>query len=531
MKRIILILFAFLSLSCSSVLAQSKNISESRMGQEDRKADLGGKCGVLLLSKCSDLVISVINASEAKITPRGKGGSGLFEYEVIIDRNDTPNPNLEISRRGDVNRRKFVAKIRPDYLTAYLIEELERPIIMENQTTSTDVILDETLAEVEITSALTDLSVDCHPSLGATVTRSKKKSDESINIISVKIPIANINNAKKKVSDLRDSYKALYDKVYAQTGKQNDKDFDTLDNLEEELQDAEQTLAAMYVISVYGKETNRLEITVEGMGPRCKQCYGILLMKTVVREHVSKCSGMLEEGSRLFSARKYDEAKRAFSNALTAGDTPQDLIPAINSNIAQCDSCILYENLTKAALLKIKELKERNTVTQADVSQYYNAAIEFMKITEKYNPCEYYTNIINTLETYVENMPLAMKFTVVKWVVDRISAYEAGPFPGIDVWAYYGSATPRQTEYSSDRKFRNLTSKNAAQYKRIGVTGTDGVIDMELMRKSLPTGFFFRHIIDDRKTDIVYKDMAEVMQQSKGEYQKRQIRLKMYIKK
>ncbi len=501
------------------------------MGQEDRMADLDGKCGVLLLSKCNDLVISVINASETKVTPRGKGRSGLFEYEVIVDMNDTPNPNLEVSRRGDVNRHKFVAKIRPDYFTAYLIEEVERPIAMEDQTTSTDAILDETLAEVEITSAIADLSVDCHPSLGATITRSKKKADESINIISVKIPVANINNAKKKVKDLRDSHDALQKKLFTPGGKKNDEDFETLDKLEEDIQVAEQALGEMCHIDVYAKETNHLGISVEGMGPRSKQCYGILLMKTVVREHVSKCSGMLEEGSRLFTARKYDEAKRAFSNALTAGDTPQDLIPVINSNIAQCDSCILYENLTKGALLRIKELKEKNSVTQADVSQYYNAAIEFMTITEKYNPCEYYTNIIKALETYVENMPLAIKFTIVKWVVDRVSGYESDPFPGIEAWAYYGSTTPRQIDYSSDRKFRNLTSKSSYQYKRIGVSGKDGIIDMELTRKSLPTGFFFRHIIDDRKTDIVYKDMTEVMQQSKGEYNKRQIRLKMYIKK
>lgn len=525
MKKLLL-LFFFLSVVCAATQAQSKYISQSPMGQEDRKTDLEGDGGVLLLSKQSDLVISVVNAPGAKQERRGVGKSGMYEYVVIVDLKETRQPKLEVSRRGDVNHVTFTVDLRPNILRAYLIDEAEKPIALEEQTAGNDAILDATLAEVEIASAVNGLIVNCNPALGASITQKKKKSDETITIFSIKIPIANITNVQDNIASMRKSLEELSSKK-----NKSDAEYDNIDKLEEDIQTAEQKLADMYDIDVYAKETNHLSISLEGIGPRSKRCYGILALKTVVREHVSKCSGMLEEGGRLFSARKYDEAKRAFAQALKAEDTPQDIIPVINSNIAQCDSCILYENLTKGALLRITELKKRDAVTQADVSQYYTAAIEFMKITEKYNPCEYYTNIINSLETFVENMPLAMKFTIVRWISDRVSVQEEGPYPGIELWAYYGKVTPGLNDYSSERKFRKLVSSSAIRYKLLGTSDNNGIVDLEMPRKELPSGFFFRPKASDSNTDIVYKDMQEIMAKSKGEYHKRQFRMRMYVKK
>lgn len=527
-KSIILLLL--LALSVASAMAQIRYVSSTRMGQEDRRADLNGKGGVLILSKRSDLVVSVINAKHASIAPPEKGKNGYYEYRVAVDMKETTAPQVEVSKRGDVYREKFVADVSPDYLSAYLIDEVEKPIAKEDMTASNDAILDASLAEVEITTAIDGLRVDCNPALGATVSTSARRSDTSIKIISVKIPVANITAAKEKIEALRKEYKALDDRIKSQNGKKPDADFDRRDQLEEDISAAEADFANMCSIDIYAQETNHISIEVGDMGPRSKRCYGILAVKTVVREHVSKCGGLMEEGGRLFANRKYDEAKRAFFNALKAEDTPGDFIPVINSNIAQCDTCILYETLAKQALVEIKKRKDSGTVTQEDVALYYNAAIEFISVAERYNPCDYYTQILNQMNTYVEHMPIAMRFTIVKWKVDRVSAYEGGAYSGVEVWAYYGADEPRRTDFSTDKKFMKLISGAAGQYRRVGVSGVDGVVDMELSRKEMPKGFFFRPLNSMWGTTIDYKDMYEVLSRCKTEYNKKQYRMKLYVR-
>lgn len=97
--------------------------------------------------------------------------------------------------------------------------------------------------------------------------------------------------------------------------------------------------------------------------------------------------------------------------------------------------------------------------------------------------------------------------------------------------AYYGKVTPGLNDYSSERKFRKLVSSSAIRYKLLGTSDNNGIVDLEMPRKELPSGFFFRPKASDSNTDIVYKDMQEIMAKSKGEYHKRQFRMRMYVKK
>jgi len=189
-------------------------------------------------------------------------------------------------------------------------------------------------------------------------------------------------------------------------------------------------------------------------------------------------------------------------NALQLKEAPADLLPTLRTSIAHCDSCIKYEDLTKRALRRINELKQKDAVVQTDIMNYYGAAADFMTVANKYNPCEYYAKNIKALETYIESMPLAMRFTVARWVVQRVSAMEDGPFSGVELWAYYGDEPPRLNEYSSDRKFRHLVSNESEDFKQLGISDDRGVVDIELNRKLLPTGFFFRPVVGNSKFHI-----------------------------
>lgn len=529
MKRQLLLYITILL--CQYVIAQTEYISSSPMPDNDCIADLNGDYGVKILSKRNDLVISVTNVKNAdsyNVTPAGIGHSGYFGYEVRIDKSESRSIKVEVNRRGDVYKTSFVVNVKPDFFKSYLIEEVERPIRIEDQTQANSAVLDEELAQVEFTTTIRDLQVHCPDALGAEVKKASKVGDNSIFITTISIPIKVLETAKLKREKAQKAHDELEARIY-KTENAPDKDWETLDKLQEEVEKAEQELMELGSISISGEGTNKLTVDILDLKARQKMCYGVLLLKIEIP--VDEFSAKVAEGGRLFALREYEGARRSFMNALQLKEAPMDLLPSVRTSIAHCDSCIKYEGLTIRALRRIKELKQKDAVAQTDIMNYYGAAADFMTIANKYNPCEYYAKNIKTLETYIENMPLAMRFTIARWIVQRVSAMEDGPFSGVELWAYYGNEPPRLSEYSSDRKFRHLVSDESGFFKQLGISDDRGIVDIELNRKSLPTGFFFRPLVGNSKSSISYTDATEVMSQSEGEYNKRQFRKKMYVKK
>ena len=157
MKKILNI--GMMLLICSLAMAQSQYISYREYIDKDRKADLLGASGILIYSQQGDLIITLTNVKKPMIQKNGKGEDGLYEYEIIIEPDETRQPKLEITKRGGVDRQSFIAKIKPDFYKAYIIEEVPNPIRLEDQTRSQDVILDAKYAPVEIESAIESLKI------------------------------------------------------------------------------------------------------------------------------------------------------------------------------------------------------------------------------------------------------------------------------------------------------------------------------------------------------------------------------------
>ena len=80
---------------------------------------------------------------------------------------------------------------------------------MEDQTQSNDAILDATKAELELTTNIKNLIVKCNPNLKADVKTSVSKADATVNIISVVFPIAELQAAKKEMSEAQSEYDRL----------------------------------------------------------------------------------------------------------------------------------------------------------------------------------------------------------------------------------------------------------------------------------------------------------------------------------
>lgn len=508
--------------------AQSDYISCSPQKEMDYEFPLLDDGGILILSKRNDLVITVVNAAGAKIEPNGIRPDRLYEYKIVINPQETPNPKVEINRRGDVNRAEFVTTLKPNYFKVYLVEEVPKPIRMENLSQANDAILNADSAEVEISSAIPDLKVVFSEALQATFDDKRKSADENIKIYSVRIPVKVLQEARNKVETTAKAYEELYKKLVDEAPENaniSDKEWEKLEALEKEMQEAQAVWDRMTMIDIYAENTNHLQIDISSLGPRAKLSYGVLLLKTV--EYVTEYSARIAEGARLFNLRKYDEARRSFAEALKIKDTPGHLIPAIQSNINQCDTCILYYRYATYALLKMKKLQEQTTVNQEDVVKYASAAEEFLQVLNKYNPCDFYSERIDKLNKIIEEMPLDIKFTVTKWMNNVSGFYEAGGLANVELWGYAKTDRPLLKSYETDKRFKNLVDKSEG-FTLLGKTDEKGEIILHLERKQLPKGIFFRPVGYDNKIKIEYFYMEDILRQSKDEFNMRQFRLKMY---
>lgn len=513
-----------------NLAAQSAYISSSPCDSEDRFGDLKGAGGILVISKHSDLAITVLNAKKIAVTPKGQRSDGLYEYEIVVDRKETTKPKVEVNRRGDINRTSFTASIKPDFFCAYMIEEVAKPITLEDQTAENDAVLDATLAQVDISTNIADLQIECKELLsrGATIKTTTSAADKSIIVKQIEIPIKILNDAKVQVETTQEAYNKLMNFCSDPKQKATDADFDKLEKLEDEVERASQVYAQLTRINVYATGTNQLSIDLSDLKPRSKKRYGIHVLKIIEERHVSECSGMMAEGARLYGIREYAGAQKAFTNALNAKDTPSDLKATIRTNIAQCDSCILYERYALAALSKLKEAREKGEGSQSDVVKWASAGLDYMLLLEIYNPCDFYSERVKQLKKIIEGQPLIIKFTFAKWVNDAAGFHEDGILPNVEIWALYGKKVPTPIEYKNDKQFMKMLS--SYNCKQVGTSDEKGEYDITLNRKELPSGLLFRPVGYGSKVSISYKDINNVMRQSEGDYQKRQFRTRMYYK-
>ena len=434
-------------------------------------------------------------------------------YEFRVDVEKDHERTYIISKRGSSLQEQVVAKnIRRNTRTMYEVTEvsdtLDRIELQENGRRG--VYPEDGKACVEITTTIEGL--DIHTAW------EKKESSTTAGARSVLV-IVDIDQIKAVKAQL-DSLAAIMADMEARG------EYLQMESVMQQQEAKEQWYAEHTTIMLGGNGIKPLSLSLLEVSPKERVRYAVVAMK------MSECMSLMDEGDALFKSMKYADAKRVYASALKAKDVTESLVPSINSHIMRCDSCINYFQRLVGVLGLIKERKESSDkVSQYDVASYYYAAIEYMQILYRYNPIEYYKKNIEALEKAVGDMPFLIRFTVVKWVSDRVSASEGGAMADVDIWAYYGDKASMPAKYKDNETFRKAQRVSGDKFHHVGVTDENGVVDMELRRSTLPTGFFFAPVNVKIKADVVYRDMEEVMSQAKHEYNKRQFRLKMYIKK
>lgn len=548
MKRILsILLFVFI---CLQMQAQSDYISYSRYEEADRFDDLNGDKGILILSEYKDLVISIVGVNKKSYTPHVERPDGYFEYRIIIDA-DITKPKVVVSRLGSVYTTEFVVSPKRDFFVAYRIEITSNQILFEDQTMANDVHLNATEGAIEFRTSLKNLQIVCASELKATINREVSRDDPNISIIKVIVPIDALNvirnnfadyqtDYEKKISLLKEEYSILDKKG----SNKDNAEWDRYDKLEADLKECEQEFQEK---QLFFNKLTRIELYVEGsnhlfletfkemdeekenylFGPRTKKSYVVSPRYIEVTKYATESNSYLSEGSKLFEMRKYEEARTAYQSALEASDVEENMCPVIQEYISRCDSCIEYEDLAAFSIGKIVDLKKQGSATQEDIYKYASAAKEFLEIVYSYNPSAsgFYQEYIEKLEQLLGNIPLKIRFTIVEWK----TLNEGNSISGVEVWAYYGTPLVSSATFSSDKKFERMMKKETFNYKQIGVSDSEGIVEVELDRNNLPEGLLFRPD-KERNIKIEYMSLAELESQAGGTYKEKQYRLRMYTK-
>ena len=401
-------------LGCTvSISAQNDYISNSRMINEDRIDDLNGDCGILLISKHKDLVIYPveIEKKDFRIKVDGKREDGLYEYRVIFNQNATRNPKLEISREGNVYKTEFASIIKPDFLIAYLIEEVTNPIRMDDQTQPSDFVTDDKLAEIEFTTSIKNLQINCPIELQAKIERKTNPSDANIHITSVIIPIAILEKAKAKMELAQKEYKDWFTKLEEdEEAAGQDANWNRLEELEQKRDAIETTYSELTNLEIYANLTNHLSINISDLKGKMKKCYAVLELVKTDTVIVNPYDAKIAEGNRLFGIRKYKEAKEIFTLAKNEKGINAIQNKAAQTSINLCDTCIFYDIQAGTALNEVIRIRKEGG-TQQEVYKYINGAIDFITKLYHLNPSVFYSERIDRLEQQLEKQPLYIMFT------------------------------------------------------------------------------------------------------------------------
>lgn len=509
-----------------SAVAQTRTecISNSRDLETDRIENLEGQYGLLLLSKHKNLVINVVNASKEVDTKRltTTNADGFYEYRVILDKEDTHQVKVEVNRMGDVYKTEFVANLKPDFMVAYRIEEIMRPIRMEEQGKGNEVYMDATAAEVEFTTNIENLQIKCEDDLQAEIKRYKNPNDQNVTIVSVVFPIKTLMSVKEKYQTLIKELELLEEKI--NKDQATDDDWDRHDKLRLDCDQAEMELKKLSSLEIFSDNTNKLAVDISDMGPRKKKCFAVLPLVIEKEIYKTECSRCMTEGTRLFNQRKYADAQKAYISAISTNeDVVAKMKPIVEKYIAECDSCILYEKRAAFCINKILEMRKKGNGTQEAVSKYASAGIGYLEIVNDYNPNSFYTSRIESLNELLKDMPLRIAFTTVEWR----TITEGDALPDVEIWAYYGSDAIPPIALTSIKKFKKFLGKKSDKFKQVGLTDAQGRGLVELDRTQLPLGFVFcPNNTEDIK--MIYLSLNDLTRQAQGTYLEKQFRLKMY---
>lgn len=277
MRKLRFLLFLVALAAVQMMTAQSEIMSYEKLDNKTGAASLNGMGGLAVYSELDNLSINITNAKDERVT-KGLVENGVYEYRVTVNPNETPNGKVEIN--WGVERLTFVVPLRANFLSSYSVERVKHPIRLVDRTSDTDVYLDATSAQVEITSAVADIKVNVSPHLHAVIQTGMKDKATGITTTTITFPIKTLTDARGKFDDAERTYEAVDARLKQAEGKQlSQRQREQLVNEHRQAEKlmfaSRDALAALAHISVYGNGSNVLDIDISSAHARSKFCWGV----------------------------------------------------------------------------------------------------------------------------------------------------------------------------------------------------------------------------------------------------------------
>lgn len=372
---------------------------------EERIEVLNGKALFVIRSSHDNLTIST-NVVQDKIVKSAKNANGEYEYKITADLLGRNDRLFTINR--DVLKSTIKETLKPNICLFYSVEEVEMPITLLEQTSLANHHFVSGEAAIEFITTIEGLQVRCADLLPHKIT--KEKTDAGTQAITLIFSIQPYMDVQESMEKLSREYD-LIDNKYLTEGsslpvEMLDKMEEQMTELKVEIEKLEKTYALMSRVEIYGDKTNKLSVSIEGMGAKQKKSYSVLLLKEKVEVFETEYAQLLRNGEQAEENRKFSTALGFYEQASSLEDAPMEGWATLEEKIKEMKECADYASKGANAMSYIAKLKKEadQTKIQEVENQFKNARICYENLYKLRGSDPFYKDLIDKIDAQLDKM-------------------------------------------------------------------------------------------------------------------------------
>ena len=344
MKRnFILALLAFLSVAWGEAEAQNVFMMVDEQVERQQNVNLGGKASGVFVSSMGDLVITS-NKKSDEFTQRKVGN--MYEYEVLVDVADGDR-TFKVMRKNTAltaEIKKIFRKKNQRYY--FVVEEVENPIVLNEQSGRGEGYFEENKACVEFTTTLEGLKVKHSPDLTCTIEHSKSAAGAFVTSVIIDMgKFTSMRNAMEKADSAFTAWDTQIMKMGEEGQEIPDDYFDTNDTLKMKADEAEAAFNAVSYLMIFVDGSNNLSIPISDLKNKEKRLYGILPLREKVEIYNRSYDQYVGSALEAEKSRKFNTAKDFYEQAASAVDATEEEKASCRAKAAEMEECTGYWNI------------------------------------------------------------------------------------------------------------------------------------------------------------------------------------------
>lgn len=412
-NKFFFILGGLLLLFLEQMNAQNVFMTIDEQVEMRQNINLQGKASAVFISSKPDLVI-VSNKKDDVFTQKKHGD--MHEYEVQIDVSDGDR-TFKVMRKNTAliaEIKKIFTKKNQRYF--FKVEEVENPIILNEQGGRAEAYLVNGKACVEFTTTLENLKVKYPEGLSCSIEHSK--SEAGAYITSVIINMTEFDKIREDMTQTTEAYNKLDEKIQEMNAKGlniPDSVWTELDTLKIKADAADIKFNSISSLTVYTDKSNYLSVSIRDLSVKQKLLYGILPLREKVEIYNRSYDQYVGSALEAEKSRKFNTAKEFYEQGANAIDATEEEKASCRIKAAEMKECAGYWNMANQVLKKLKELKEEGgTADYGMIEECYEVAIANYQSLYKVRNDEEFQRRADVLKDALEKLGIVVEGNVVK---------------------------------------------------------------------------------------------------------------------